>query len=115
MTKREYLEKNGLRLIASPEFLDEECTEDFEEFVKISKEEFEHFDEIKAEQTACKEFWCVEMNCPSYHTGEQCRQCEKYERCENCILQNDTPSPEHCKSICDQICYGFYEEGEEEW
>jgi len=37
--------------------------------------------------TNCKEFWCV--------------------------LQNDTPSPEHCKSICDQICYGFYEEGEE--
>ena len=114
MTKREYLEKNGLRLIASPEFLDEECTEEFKEFVKISKEEFEHFDEIKTEQTACKEFWCVEMKCPSYHTGDQCRQCEKYERCEHCILQNDAPSPEHCKSICDQICYGFYEEGEEE-
>lgn len=35
----------------------------------------------------CVIFWCVEINCDSYNTGYKCKFCEKYGRCDYCILQ----------------------------
>lgn len=58
----------------------------------------------------CNIFWCTEIHCDSYNNGEQCPNCEKYQCCGYCCLQNeiamksDSKSDElKCASILDDI------------
>lgn len=63
-------------------------------------------------QDVCQSFWCVEMDCTSYNTGKECKTCEKFRTCDNCILQYTKNKPDGCADEAYYIQFGYPEEEE---
>lgn len=62
----------------------------------------------------CVHFWCCDIDCKSYTTGEKCKECSKYEDCAECILydERDHNRPEDCRMTYDGIMSGHWNEYE---
>lgn len=60
----------------------------------------------------CESFWCVEMDCASYNTGDGCKTCEKFRTCENCVLQSSDNKSHGCEEEGYYLLHGYPEEGE---
>ncbi len=61
--------------------------------------------------TGCtKQFWCAEIDCASYNTGDGCKSCEKYGKCQHCVLQGTKNKPDGCADETYYIQFGYPEE-----
>ena len=61
----------------------------------------------------CSLFWCANMKCSSYHTGEKCADCKLNNQCKECILQNKGNKPDSCERIRAGIMEGRWGNEEE--
>lgn len=59
-----------------------------------------------------KNFWCAWIHCKSYNNGSECSTCDKYGKCENCILEGTEDKPDGCEDEEYYISYGYPEEVE---
>ena len=63
--------------------------------------------------TGCtKQFWCAEIDCASYNTGDGCSKCDKFGTCDNCILEGTENKPDGCADEAYYIQFGYPEEEE---
>lgn len=59
-----------------------------------------------SDNKACKDFWCIHLDCSSYHTGDNCSSCNEYCECKSCIWQTESPL-EDCHEVYDQVMRGI--------
>lgn len=57
-------------------------------------------------------FWCAEMDCNSYSSGEKCDSCFKYGKCRFCVVQSAIDKPFGCSDLAQDILSGFPEDSE---